>query len=187
MPENVLNLKEKQIDPADQDAGNVEKKAEPGKEERKKGSIEWSAPEFEYYRKNRSWFATVGVIAAGLFIWAVFSKNLIFAFLIILSCFSVIAFALKRPNYLNLAITPKGIKINKTLYAFDNLRSFWIFYQPPLVRELSVRSQKTIMPYIKIPLGEQNPVEIRRFLLKYLPEKKHKESLIDNLARQLKF
>ena len=43
------------------------------------------------------------------------------------------------------------------------------------------------MPYIKISLGEQNPVKVRQTLLKYLPERKHKESLIDNLARGLRF
>lgn len=176
------------MNPTERDTKNVEGKAETKKEtERKKDRLEWTAPEFEYYKKSKSWFITIGVIATGLFIWAIFSKNFIFAFLIILSCFSVTAFAFKRPNTLNLTITPKGIKINKTFYTFDSLRSFWVFYEPPLIRELSIRSQKTIMPYIKIPLGEENPVEVRRLLLKYLPERKHKESLIDNLARSLKF
>ena len=35
--------------------------------------------------------------------------------------------------------------------------------------------------------SKKNPVEIRRILIKYLPERKHKESAIDNLARSLKF
>jgi len=43
------------------------------------------------------------------------------------------------------------------------------------------------MPYIKVPIGDENPVEIRKILIKYLPEKKHKESAIDNLAKNLKF
>jgi len=30
------------------------------------------------------------------------------------------------------------------------------------------------MPYIKIPIGEQNPVEIRKILIKYIPEKNTK-------------
>jgi len=175
---NILNLKEKKINKPDKNTENAEAKVETIKE---KNSIEWLAPEFEHYNKNKSWFIVVGVIAAGLFLWAVFTKNFIFALLIGLSYFSVIVFALKKPNNIHLAITPKGLKIDKTLYVFDNLRSFWIFYEPPLIKELSVRSKKMIMPYIKVPLGEQNPVEIRRLLLKYLPEKKHKESLIDNL------
>lgn len=152
-----------------------------------KNYFEWSAPEFVQYSKNKSWFIIVGLITAGLFLWALLIKNLLFALLIGLSFFSLVTFALKKPREIRLAITSKGIKIDKTLYSFDNLKSFWIFYEPPEVKELSLRSKKTIMPYIKISLAEQNPAEVRKFLIKYLPERKHKESLIDNLARQLKF
>lgn len=152
-----------------------------------KNYLEWSAPEFVQYSKNKSWFIVAGLIAAGLFLWALLIKNLLFALLIGLSFFSLVTFALKKPREIRLAITSKGIKIDKTLYSFDNLKSFWIFYEPPEVKELSLRSKKTIMPYIKISLAEQNPAEVRKFLIKYLPERKHKESLIDNLARQLKF
>ncbi|PIV10384.1 MAG: hypothetical protein COS49_00800 [Candidatus Portnoybacteria bacterium CG03_land_8_20_14_0_80_41_10] len=152
-----------------------------------KNNLEWTAPEFEYYRKDKSWLVIAGLIAAGLFLWALLTKNIIFALLIGLSYFTVITYGLKKPASVKLAVTAKGIKINQALYEFDNLKSFWIFYQPPQIREISLRSKKTIMPYIKIPLGEQNPVEIRKILLKYLPERRHKESLIDNLSRSLRF
>ena len=149
--------------------------------------IKWSAPEFEHYQKSKSWFMITGGIAGLLFLWALFTKNFIFALLIALAYFTIAVYSVKRPKKINLAITPKGIKIEKTLYEFENLKSFWLFYNPPETRELSLRSKKTVMPYIKIPLGEQNPVEVRQVLIKYLPERKHKESLIDNLARQIKF
>lgn len=149
--------------------------------------ISWTAPEFPHHNKDRSWFIILTVIAVGLLILALFDKNIIFAVLIGISFFSIFTYALKKPEDVNLVITHKGIKINKTLYEFNNLKSFWIFYEPPQVKEISLRSKKMIMPYIKIPLGEQNPVEIRRFLMKYLPERKHKESLIDNLSRVLRF
>jgi hypothetical protein len=152
-----------------------------------KNYLEWTAPEFEYYHKDKSWLVMVGLIAAGLFLWALLTKNIIFALLIGLSYFATMAYGLKKPAPVKLVVTSQGIKINQTLYEFDNLKSFWIFYQPPQVREISLRSKKTIMPYIKLPLGEQNPVEVREVLLKYLPERKHKESLIDNFARSLKF
>ena len=152
-----------------------------------KNHLKWTAPEFIQYHKNKSWFVVSGLIAGGLFLWAVMTKNILFALLIGLSYFSIITYALKKPSQINLGIIPQGIKINKTLYEFDNLKSFWIFYKPPEVKEISLRSKKTIMPYVKIPLGEQNPVKVRQTLLKYLPERKHKESMIDNLARSLRF
>ncbi len=152
-----------------------------------KNQIEWTAPEFEQYQKSKSWYIITGAIAGILFLIAIFTKNLLFALMVALSYFIITTYASKKPREIKLAITPKGIKIEKTLYSFENLRSFWLFYDPPEVKELSLRSKKSIMPYIKLPLGEQDPIEIRQVLIKYLPEKKHKESLTDNLARQIKF
>ncbi|MBL7053279.1 MAG: hypothetical protein ISS02_01285, partial [Candidatus Portnoybacteria bacterium] len=120
--------------------------------------IEWIAPEFEQYEKSKSWFITTGLIAGALFLLAIFTKNLLFALMIALVYFVISTYASKNPREIKLAITPKGIKIEQTLYNFENLRSFWLFYDPPEVKELSIRSKKTIMPYIKIPLGEQDPV-----------------------------
>jgi len=149
--------------------------------------LKWSAPEFTHYSKSKSWFMVTGLIAFGLLLWALLTKNILFALLIGLSYFSVVTYALKKPKAVELAITSKGIKVDKTLYSFDNLKSFWIFYDPPELKELSLRSKKLMMPYVKIPLGEENPAEVRRILIKYLPEKKQEESLIDSLARQLRF
>jgi len=152
-----------------------------------KNQIKWSAPEFEYYNKEKSWFVITGIFAIILFLWALFTKNILFVLLIGLGYFSIVAFGLKKPRDIKLAITPKGVQIEKTVYPFDNLKSFWIFYDPDGPKEISLRSKKTVMPYIKIPLGSQNPAEIRKILIKYLPERKHAESLIDNLSRSLKF
>lgn len=149
--------------------------------------LKWIAPEFDHQEKDRSWFIIFGLIAAGLFLWAVLTKNILFALLIILSYFSLSIYAVKKPKNLKLAITSRGIRIDKTLYEYDNLRSFWIFYNPPHHKELSIRSRKTVMPYIKIPLGEINPAEVRKYLVKYIPEKKQEESLIDNIARNLRY
>jgi len=149
--------------------------------------ISWTAPEFEQYQKSKSWFIITGAIAGLLFLYALLTKNFLFALLIGLSYFIITTYAAKSPKEIKISITPKGIKIDRIFYQFENLKSFWIFYDPPQIKELSLRSKKTIMPYIKIHLGQESPVIIRKILIKYLPERKHKESITDNLARQIKF
>ena len=186
---NILNLKEiPQEEPIPEQEPTPKKPVKRIKKTKNSpDQIEWTTPEFEHYPKSKSWFLILGLIAIGLFIWALWTRNVLFALLIGLSYFSLSIYALKKPSDVSLTINPRGIRINKTLYDFDSIRSFWIFYEPPHTRELSLRSRKTFVPYIKIPLGEQNPVEVRNFLIKYLPEKKHVESLIDNLAKSLRF
>ena len=189
---NILNLKkeleEKKETPVLKN--NQSEKIVPQKKKvikKPRVNFEWAAPEFEYYEKNRSWLTIVIAFAIVLFIIALITKNFLFGLLILISAFLIITYSLKKPDDVKISITPKGVKVNNAFYEFDNLRSFWIFYDPPEIKELSIRSKKTIMPYVKIPIGNKNPAEIRKHLIKYLPEKKHKESVIDNLARQAKF
>ena len=147
----------------------------------------WQAPEFEYHSKNKSWVLIPGAVAAVLFIWSVLAGNYLFALLVILAYFSLSIYAFKRPTLVRIAITSKGVKVNQALYEYENLNSFWIFYDSDGVKELSLKSKKVIMPYIRIPLGKANPVKVRQALIKYLPEKKQEESFIDNLSRNLRF
>ncbi|PIP15633.1 MAG: hypothetical protein CO003_00585 [Candidatus Portnoybacteria bacterium CG_4_8_14_3_um_filter_44_15] len=149
--------------------------------------LKWEAPEFEYHPKDKSWFLIPGAVAVVLFIWSALTGNLLFALLIVLAFFSFLIYAFKKPTLIRIAITSQGIKINRSLYEYENLDSFWIFYDPDRIKELSLKSKKTIMPYIKVSLGEENPVKVRRALVKYIPEKKQEESFIDNLSRNLRF
>jgi hypothetical protein len=96
-------------------------------------------------------------------------------------------YANKEPRIIKFKINEKGMEFDGRLHDFDTLRSFWLFYNPPEEKELSFRSKKTFFPYIKIPLAEQNPNEIREFLLKFLPEKRHRESIIDIWMRRIGF
>jgi len=127
------------------------------------------------------------VVAVVFFAWAIFTGNFLFALLIALTFFSLLVYALKKPSLIRVAITSRGVKVSRTLYKYENLESFWIFYSPDGIKELSLKSKKMIMPYIKIPLGKANPVKVRRALVKYLPEKRQEESLLDNLSRNLRF
>ncbi|MFC1700685.1 hypothetical protein ACFLZ0_00855 [Patescibacteria group bacterium] len=149
--------------------------------------IEWAVPEYNYYKKTKSWFTIAGIIFIILLLWSIWTKNVLFVMFIVLSYFLIIIFALKKPKIAYISIQPKGININANFYDFDKLKSFWIFYTPTGIKEISLQCKKKTIPYIRIPLGDQNPVRIRKFLIKYIPEDKQEESLIDNLFRSLKF
>ncbi|MBI4837209.1 MAG: hypothetical protein HY813_02290 [Candidatus Portnoybacteria bacterium] len=150
--------------------------------------LEWSAPEFIKYHKGPEWFMIGGLIAFGLLLVALFTKNFIFALIIILAAFSIFIWTQKEPAKINLAVTPRGILINKKNFLrFENLKSFWIFNEPPETKYISIESEKIFVPRIAIPLGEQDPEEIRQILSKFLPEKEYEESLIDTLGKHLRY
>ncbi len=79
-----------------------------------------------------------------------------------------------------------GIKTNDFLHRYGELKSFWIEYDPTLgIKELSLQTKKWYLPYVKIPIDEQNPVQLRLILLEFLPEVEHKDTLVEILARKL--
>ena len=93
----------------------------------------------------------------------------------------------KKPQIVNFSIKANGIQINKTLYTYDSIKSFWVYYDPPYKKELSIQSEKIFMPYIKIPLGDMDPNKVREALLKFKKEKEHQESLMDVVSEYLRF
>ncbi|MDP3784660.1 MAG: hypothetical protein Q8R12_01115, partial [bacterium] len=73
------------------------------------------------------------------------------------------------------------------LYPYDDLKSFWLNYDPPHVKELYVISKKVLLPQLSIPLGQTDPNQIREHLLKFLEEREIQESLADAIARFFRF
>lgn len=150
--------------------------------------IIWVAPEFEKKEKKSSWFFTGSLIMLALIAAAVLiMKSFLFAIIILLAGLTIFLYSKKEPNQVKFSLTGGGIKIDNISYPYPNLKSFWIFYAPPQIKYLSIESKKTALPFIKIPLGEQDPVEVRSFLVQFLPEKHQEESLIDTIARGLRF
>lgn len=83
-------------------------------------------------------------------------------------------------------INPVTVVIDDHSHRYNDIRSFWIEYDLGLgIKELSLQLKRWHSPYIKIPLTDQNPVQIRAYLLQFLPEEEHKDTLADVLARKL--
>jgi len=149
--------------------------------------LEWQAPEFQKYEKGPLWFIIVGLIGLGIFAIALLMKNFIFAIMIIFAVFAIFVYAVKNPGLVTFTLDGNGLTIGEKKYSYDGLKSFWIFFEPPEIKELALNSKKWSTPLIRIPLGEQDPVAIRQALLKFIPEEKIEESIIDSLARTFKF
>lgn len=150
-----------------------------------KKHLTWKAPEFEYHEKGKLWFIIGGSIVVLLVLYALLSKNILFLLIIAFAVFSVLSYSFKKPRILRFVITSRGIKIGKTMYNFEYLKSFWIFESP--IEELSLRSKKSFMPYIYIPLENQDVNEVSEILEQYLPKREQERPLIDNFIRMLKF
>ena len=149
--------------------------------------ILWKAPEYVYVPKPTDWYWLVGIVAGGFFIIALAMKNFLFAVLVVIAAFTIMLYGAKKPRIVSFEISGRGIKISKRFYPYEYLKSFWVQYDPPFKKELSLESKKTFMPYLTLPLAELDPNIIRNYLIKLLPEKKHEESLIETIGHYLGF
>lgn len=138
---------------------------------------------------NKILLGIAGVVGIGVVIYFTLSGNYL-ATLLFWIAGATVGFTLydkrKNPRDLTCKIRTEGVQVNNDLYPYDSLKSFWIFYDPPHHQELSLRSRAPLTGgYIKIPLGDADPVQIREMLLKFIHEKRQEEGLADALARTI--
>lgn len=150
------------------------------------GMVVWSAPEIHHE-----------LISHGLRKFIIF---LLFAMAVLaiiwqgslLSAITFAAIALvtslhfsKKKIHGEYSVHPKGVTINERTYEYQDLESFCIHHNHDGLKELSLQSMKRLMPYIKIPLGDQNPEEVRNALSLYLVEDFHEHGPDDYLRIKL--
>ncbi len=149
--------------------------------------ISWETPEYPAYEKSADWYWWVGLVAVILIGFAVWQRSFLFGVFIFIAWFTVMLYAVRPPKTIRVSITESRVMVEDTLYPWHNIKSFWIFYRPPLIRDLSLESKKTVMPFIKIPIGETEPEKIKKIISSFVPEVEQKESVIDNLSHLARF
>jgi len=149
--------------------------------------IKWEAPEYEYIPKSPNWFWSVGIIAAAAAFAAILLGNVLFAILALLGGFTMILYGARKPKKVLFSLTSRGIQIENRLFPYENIRSFWIHYDPPYRKLLTVELKKMFMPFVFIPLSDIDPNIIRDHLLKFTKEKRHEESITEILTQLLGF
>lgn len=145
----------------------------------------WTIHEYYQFERATPWY--IVMILAGLFFvsYGLIAGNFLFSLIIIL--FAVIIFLQSHqdPPAIPFQITKLGIIISNRFYTYSELDGFYIIYEPPHVKTLYIETQSFFRPLIRIPLYDENPVEIRHTLQNYLVEDldKEEEPISDKIAR----
>ena len=147
--------------------------------------LRWSAPEHEEYTVGKRFYTFSTIFLVLLVTYALYSNSPIMAITFILIGIVGYLHLQKEPRIINFSLTIEGVVANQEIYEFENLKSFWIFYDPPQEKILSLRSRSTFTPFIHIPIGNEDPVKIRRILIDYIPEIKQNHNIVDAPERFL--
>ena len=130
--------------------------------------MNWQAYEYFHTEKTSTWFWVVGIISVTAAIISILLSNIILAILILVAAITLSMHAHKRPPLTNVELNEKGIVYDKIFHPYKSLDSFWV--EEDHFPKILLKSKKTLMPLIVIPLMEVHPDMVREFLRNYLQE-----------------
>ena len=159
----------------------------PGEEELSSGDggayVVWEGPEFEVFARDWIWYGVAASILLLIVIYAIIVNSPIMAVTFILIGVVGYIYLQKEPRHLTFAVTDEGVVVGDEVYRYDDIESFWIFYEPPHTYLLSLRVKNHFTPHIHIPLHQVDPVLLRRTLVEFVPEVRQEMGLVDTLER----
>jgi hypothetical protein len=146
----------------------------------------WQAPEYNHYQRSTDWFWAVGIITICISILAFVFHNGLFGILILLSAGILISYAVRKPSVIDYEINQRGIVINKDLHPYLTIDSFWIETRegnPKII----LKTKKSVMPYIIIPIHDNDVDEMSAVLHNFLEEKEMHEPTSHKVMEYLGF
>jgi len=154
-------------------------------------SISWQAYEYIHEPKSSDWYWALFVISLAILGAAIIFGNYIFAILVIVVTFSLAIHAHHHePRLVDFKLNEKGVRINDVFYPYKTLESFDIETHETEIgtfAKVFIKSKKTLMPLIVIPIAEVHPDDVHEYLSIFLLEGEHRESLGHKLLEWLGF
>ena len=146
----------------------------------------WQSPEFVRYKKDSKWLIYVIMIAIALSVLLGFMQIWSGVVLVVVATIVLITLSGTHPKTISSAIYAGGLVVDDKVYNYEQIKSFWISYG-----DLSKAKFQLVGRFaglITLPLGEEDPEQIRLFLSKHLPEEEDKgEDISDMINRILRF
>jgi hypothetical protein len=148
-------------------------------------NLNWQAYEYFHTEKTSTWFWVVGIIAVTAAIISILLGDIILAILILIAAITLSMHAHKAPPLTNVELNEKGIVYDNIFHPYKSLDSFWV--EEDHFPKILLKSKKTLMPLIVIPVMEIHPEVIREFLRNYLQEEKLEQPFLQKLMDYLGF
>ncbi|MBI3633173.1 MAG: hypothetical protein HY226_02680 [Candidatus Vogelbacteria bacterium] len=148
--------------------------------------ISWQAPDHDLPEKPLDWFISVTVVGVAITIASLFVSNITFAIFSFVATISIIIHIGKKPELIDIHLTPDGVEIRHDFYPYRKLHSFWIDREKDNP-ELILHSDRTVLPHIIVPLRDINPEYVRAELRQHITERYAHKNLVDKFLEYLGF
>ncbi len=152
--------------------------------------LKWWAHEYDHYERSSDWYWGVAIFTLTIVALSIIFNNFLFGVLVLVSVFTLMLYAHRKPQLVEYEINKKGIRVHDTIYIYSNIESFWVdSHVEHDAPKLILRSSKMIMPIIVIPIQTEHvhPDDIHSYLIEFLPEEEHHEPLSHKLIEFVGF
>lgn len=158
------------------------------KPEEKKEFLKWEIFEYKKYQRGKLWYIVFSLIILFLLIYAFWTKNFFFSFLIILFCVIVIAHSFREPPKVTVSLQEEGIQVGNRFYAWKNILQFFIIEKTAAREPMLYLVLKSTSFPLGIPFQLENLSSIREILSRFIPEntERKEEPFFDWLSNRLK-
>ncbi len=149
--------------------------------------ISWETLEYKQKQRSADWYWAVIIIALAIVVISFIIHDALFGVLIIIGTIILILFSIREPRLFKVVIDKRGFVIHNDSFPFATLDEFWVDITDIKAPKILLRSKKTFMPLIVIPIEDYDHDDIRDFLLQYLPEREIREPLSQKIMEALGF
>lgn len=150
-------------------------------------SITWEAPEHHHVEKGNDWFFALAIVIVSLVVVAILFNNVLFALLIGVAGGALAVSAAKRPSIIPYAVTVRGVKIDDRIYPYGTLDSYCIDEDDPRGPQLLLKSERTFMPLIVMPIPVAHIDDIEDILSVRLEEEHLEEPFLVKVLEMFGF
>lgn len=151
-------------------------------------SIKWQAPEFDYRKKDVSWYWMSIIVSVLILAFAVWQKNFPFGFFIVIAEIMVLIWASTEPPIIDFELNEGGISIGeKKFRAHKEFANFSIDEERGGEWSHVFFQFHNARPRLKIKIPAARIGELRQALKGILPEIKHEHSLVDAIEELIGF
>lgn len=151
--------------------------------------VKWTAPEFEFRPKGVSWYWMSIIVAVVILAAAVWQKNFLFGFFVVIAEILVLVWANNEPRNVEFALNEKGILVGKNKFtAYAELESFSV--EDNAEREwpvIFIQFRRKLKPALKIRIPKSSLPEAQKNLAAVLRQDKYEPSLLDALEELIGF
>lgn len=149
------------------------------------GKISWIAPEQIQHQRGKLWIFLMIVAVISASVWGIFYNAWTFSIAILAFSGVYALIHMEHPEELEVVISDIGIKVGGRRYAYSKIKAFWVIYEPPFTKTLNIRVDGDLAIDIDIQLNEQDPAEVREFLISKIPELEGKQQSVIKMFLRL--